>query len=739
MKIGLTFAAVLTAMHFALADGSSGDFLKSPENSATSTSQVGTKTDLGKYDRGGWYCIGERGYARQEGVGLRKSSTGSLCYDFPEESPEFIATLTLTCSTASSTASKKEHTLDYALVTPSGEEVTGAYTFKTGIQGGIATTTVIFETPVETAGLRFSNPGTEIFELSEVEWTSALRPLEINYTAREQVNLEEAFDVSVTEVTGGTEVCTFLSVTFNGETVTYDNPTLPQTPVFVTPSVSGDCLLTILARDSAGTEKVVHETIQVLAYATPQHLSITNLTRTGFDLSWSMSSGATPLSYNFTVNEPRSDVEVIVVPDWQENSDGYWTSATAFDLTPWTDGFTVTTVYATPSVEVAGLEFSFDEGETWASKLFIGGKYLLSTLNASRQRVMVRTKGTRPNYLTFELIQIKSTSIKETIAATAQTPHIAVTDLRPGSTVTVTLTATFEDINGGDAKVKRSAEPISVTLPTLPGFTAVSALTKWSRLQLTWPSELTGLQGEVRLFAERTIPRDVPAGLYLSRVHWTKSGGGLSASKAIALTNMTARPIHLRGNYTLKAVNAKGTTRQWDFSTEDENAASAYPYVIPAGGELLFAHADYTPSDLRDEVVLADVSALNFTPDWTLSLFEGESLCNALAPQTNATVRLAQDSLETIEATPVTAAMPLLDALYTPWNETIEVRLIGVETFQQGSSSMMLSYAKYLSDLTTTRKIFAQCRTYDGSAYSQPLELLLWEPEARVGTRFLLR
>ena len=105
-------------------------------------------------------------------------------------------------------------------------------------------------------------------------------------------------------MTGGTEVCTFLSVTFNGETVTYDNPTLPQTPVFVTPSVSGDCLLTILARDSAGTEKVVHETIQVLAYATPK-ISITNLTRTGFDLSWSMSSGATPLSYNFTVNELR--------------------------------------------------------------------------------------------------------------------------------------------------------------------------------------------------------------------------------------------------------------------------------------------------------------------------------------------------------------------------------------------------------------------------------------------------
>lgn len=738
MKIWLTFAAVLTAMHFALADGSSGDFLKSPENGATSTSQMGSKSDLEKYDRGGWYCVGDRGYARQEGVGLRKQSTGTLCYDFPEETPEFISTLTLTCSTASSTSSKKENTLNYTLVTSSGEEVTGSYTFKTGIQGCLASTTVFFETPVETVGLRFSNPGTEIFELSEVEWTSALRPLEINYTAREQVNLEEAFEVSVTEVTGGTEVCTFLSVTFNGETVTYDNPNLPKTPAFVTPSVSGDSLLTILARDSAGTEKVIHETIQVLAYATPK-ISITNLTRTGFDLSWSMSSGATPLSYNLTVNEPRPDAEVIVVPDWQEGTDGYWTSASAFDLTPWTDGFTVTTVYAAPSVEVADLEFSFDEGETWASKLFISGKYLLGTLNASRQRVMVRTKGTRPNYLTFTLAKIKSTAIKETIAATAQTPHVAVTDLRAGSTVTVSLTAYFEDVNGGEAMMSRSAEPISVTLPTLPSFTAASPLKTWSRLQLTWPLELTGLQGEVRLFAERTIPRDVPAGLYLSRVHWTKSGGGLSASKAIALTNMTARPIHLRGNYTLKAVNAKGTTRQWDFSTDDENAASAYPYVIPAGGELLFAHADYTPSDLRDEVVLADVSALNFTPDWTLSLFEGESLCNALAPQTNATVRLAQDSLETIEATPVTAAMPLLDALYTPWNETIEVRLIGVETFQQGSSSTMLSYAKYLSDLTTTRKIFAQCRTYDGSAYSQPLELLLWEPEARVGTRFLLR
>lgn len=739
MKGWLTFVVILTALHFALADGSSGDFLKSPENSATSTSQVGTKTDLEKYDRGGWYCLGEKGYARQEGVGLRKSTAGWLCYDFPEDAPVFIATLTLTCSTASGTSAGKEHTLDYVLVIPSGEEVTGAYTFKTGVQGGIATTTVIFETPVETAGLRFSNPGTEIFELSEVEWTSALRPLEIDYTTREQVNLEETFDVSVTKVTGGTEVCTFLSVTFNGETVTYENPTFPQTSVFVTPSVSGDCLLAILARDSAGTEKVVHETIQVLAYATPQNLSVTNLTRTGFDLTWSMSSGATPLSYNFTVNEPRPDVEVIVVPDWQEGTDGYWTSATAFDLTPWTDGFTIGTVYAKPSVDVAGLEFSFDEGETWTSKLFLGGKYLLASLNASQQRVMIRTKGTRPNYLTFTLAKIKSTAIKETIAATAQTPHITVTDLRPGSTVAVTLTATFEDINGGEAKVNRSAEPISVTLPTLPGFTAGAALTKWSRLQLTWPSELTGLQGEVRLFAERTIPRDVPAGLYLSRVHWTKSGGGLSASKAIALTNMTARPIHLRGNYTLKAVNTKGTTRKWDFSTDDESSTSAYPYVIPAGGELLFAHRSYTPSDLRDEVVLSDVSALNFTPDWTLSLFEGETLCNTLAPQTNATVRLAQDSLEEIEVTPVTAEMPALDALYNPWNETIEVRLIGVEQLQQSTDSVLLSYAKYLSDLTTTRKIFAQCRTYDGTAYSLPLELLLWEPEARIGTRFLLR
>jgi hypothetical protein len=744
VKRSAFFVILIAAFGPLFADGSSGDYLLSPDFSVTGTKAFTGPSD--SYDRGGWYCIDPKGYARKNGVGLRANANGSLCYDFPNNQLASVQTLTVVCSTASSAAAKAENTLGVELTTSTGENLSGSFSFFTGSQGGTASTTFLLEESILVKSLRFWNEGAQVFELGSVSWTSALPKLSVNYAVEESVRLGASFSIAVNDVSGGSGVYTSLSVSFNGFIHTVSDPFFPVSFSFDAPSTSGDYPFEIVVKDDKGMESRVSGTIQVVPYASPCDLTASAITRDSFELTWQMDGGVTPSAYTLEVEEQLTTTRatLVVTPDWTAESDQIFQSKTPFDLAPWTEGARVGSAFATVHGEIpTSFEMSLDGGETWVSKPFIGEKYLLNAIPAGAQQLLFRVKAenkTPPRYLTLELQQIQRTIETREIAVTAQQLQQVVTGLTSGSSYSVKVSAHYK--NADNSTAIRTSAPLIVTTQAFPAFTEVRNLADWEMLQLTWPKEERNLRGEIRIFAERSLPRTVTPGVYLSRVLWIKSGGGLSTAKAVALTNTTDRPIHLRGEYVLKTVKRDtGKTYSWDFSDKSAGALSVYPHVIPAGGELILASEKYPPFDCREGVVCANVQALNFTGDWDVALVKGNTLQNSLTPQENAVICLAEDSLLETETFRITAEMPRLDALYEPWMALVETRLL--RTFsvtQQGASTNSLfDYAAMLENLESTRKVWAACRTTDGTSFSVPIEVLIWQPPMRPGFLFRLR
>jgi hypothetical protein len=749
MKWFAGIVAFLATTCLLFADGAAGDCILSPEHTESSTVQFGGKSDKYKDSRGGWYCTGEKAYARKNGVGLRKESSGALCFDFPEESPEYIATLMVECSTASKTAAAKEHTLVVSLTTDLGEIITDSFTFKTGNQTVRVAAVFNFETPTAIRSMSFTNPGEQIFELSTIVWTSAFPELDIEQYITKIIELQGEVMVSFNRAMGGSGNYTYASIKFCDELIEWNMPTFPRSHTFTAPAMSGIYPVEICLKDSAGNEKRISQNVEVTPYARPCDLKATNITRDGFDLSWSMSSGATPVNYRLTITEnlKNPSATIVTVPNWTETEMGEWISDPLL-LNPWTEGNKIQAMLAETYDYKGNLWLSIDGGKTWKKKIYVVGVYTLGNLAAGdEQTLMFKVDATPPKYLTINLPKIVSVVEDRTIEVSAQQRLQTITGLSGGKSYTVTLCANYEVItltSTGESTIKNVtylSDPFTLQTSPLTGFSDVSVLEKWKRLQLTWPSNESGLTGELRVFAERSLPHSLPDGLYLSRVLWTKSSDDLPTSKAIVLTNISDRPISLRGGYILKTVKrATGTTYQWDFSDKSADAPTKYPYVVPAGGELIIAHSKYLPTDMRETVVQTNTNALNFTADWDISLWRGDTLQNTLTPQTNAVVRLVEDSLTETQVTELTEALPVIDTFYDPWMKTVEVALLETRTFAQGSATTtLISYSTYVNNLDRTRKVWATCSTKKESDISEIIEVILWKPANNMGFAFRMR
>jgi hypothetical protein len=142
---------------------------------------------------------------------------------------------------------------------------------------------------------------------------------------------------------------------------------------------------------------------------------------------------------------------------------------------------------------------------------------------------------------------------------------------------------------------------------------------------------------------------------------------------------------------------------------------------------------------LREGVVQTNKAALNFTGDYDLSLWCGETLQNTLTPQTNAVVRLVENSLTETKVTPLTEDLPIIDALYAPWMNVVETVLLDSRIVQQSFSTLIISYSSYLTNLEDTTKIWATCRTTSGADTSLPVEAILWSSRVKPGYRFSFR
>lgn len=740
MKWLAALVALLTTTCFLFADGSSGEFLLSPDFTETGTKKFGGSSDT--YNRGDWYATGTV-YARKNGAGLGKESSGTLSYEFPEGKAEYIHTLTMECATATKASASKEQTLCVTFITETGETLTYDEAFTTGSQTRPVTLVLNFEEAKPIKKMSFTNLGAQIFELCLVEWASSLAELELNYYVTSRCTLQGNIIVAINGVEGGTGTYSYASIKMGDDLLEWNNPTFPISHDMIAPTESGVLPVEICVRDDAGNEKRITRDVIITPYAQPRNLVASNITRNGFDLTWDMSSGTTPLNYEIHIQEEleKTSATIAIEPTWTETETGEWVSS-VISLIPWTNGNRVTSAHLTNSDYSGDLWLSKNNGDTWEKKMKIG-MFLLGSIPANTtQNILFKVNKTPPKFLNIKLSKIENVTMDVKFDLASQQRIYSVTGLTSGKKYRVRLDAFFNNVtdeSSGEV-VNYTSDPIIVQTLSLSGFTNIEVLDKYKRLQLTWPKGYTNLTGEINFFAQRALSSNIPTGLYLSGVLWTKSGGNLSTAKAIVLTNTSTQPITLKGKYVLKSVKRDtGYTTKWDFSTELDDGSKLYPCTIPAGGELVIAHSKYPPSDLREGVVQASKTALNFTGDYDLSLWCGETLQNSLTPQTNAVVRLVENSLTETKVTSLTEDLPIIDSLYSPWMNTVETVLLDSRIVQLSFSTLIISYSSYLTDLERSTKIWATCRTMSGSDSSLPTEVILWSSRVNPGYRFSLR
>ena len=736
MKRFLLLGVLLAGALSLRADGSSGDFLISPENDATTTKQFGSSTDT--LDRGGWYFEGSKGYAREKGVSLPKTTKGTLCYDFGEATPEAIYQLTVVCRTASKTYVNKELQLDVALA---GTELSSSQTFTSTSTDLETTLTFTFDTLPSVTGLRFSNPTEMIYEIASIAWISTLPELTVEIETPNTVSVGSTFICALNAIKGGNGHYTLAQITFNGETLDFINPVVPLSTTFTAPSVSGDYPVKVTVQDSQGNQKTVETTITVSPYAKPTDIETQNVGRDSFDLSWKLATGASPVSYTLSVAvSPKSTTyDIVLAPDWEQDESGFWVSKDVYDLTQYTNGFRITSCSAEVFGECKSFAVLKTDATSWKGCLFLGSYYLVGALKPAEYTALrFRVKAsTPPRYINL-ITTVDQTLLTETFGATAQLRQYTVSGMPSGTVLECSLSADYIAENGSTTKYK--SDTFRVEMQDFPGFASIEHFAKWKLLQFTWPENESDISGQVKVYVANAVNGLLDPGLYLTRVLWTKSGAGLTTSKAIALTNTTTKPIQLRGNYVLQAVKRDtGTTRTWDFSETDAEGNVTYPYIIAPGEDLVVAHASYLPSDCRDTVITSKKTALNFTADWDLTLLQGSEVRNTLTPQTNAVVRLAEDSLTALEVTSVTADLPTLDPLYDAWTKVEEIQLLDTFTLQKTDSVSQFNYAPYLLTKATSRRIWASCRTLSGTYASTAENILIWEAPPVKGIIFSLR
>lgn len=703
--------------------------------------------------------------ARANGIGIAPAATGGqsgMKYTCPEGETETIRQLTITCMASGTGAAKaaKIHTLG---ITFNNQEESLEESFSFG--GEVDTPhTIVFtlEEPIPLSTLTITNEtdqanNTSLFEINKVEWQADLPEITAKFFVNSAVALNVPVSAELYSVSGGTGKYTEYSFTFNGTTI-FTEP-YGGTIMFDTPTVTGVYPFILTVVDSAGTTLTVTKEITINPYVAPINLQASDITRTGFTITWDQPISSAVTAYEAKISpNPLYHIPPAITPKW-ESIDGGWQLKTPIDLSSFAKSSTIVVTVTAPGWEEAhadnpdfkGVIYnSSDGGETWECLRHLDNFWSVGNLSAEKPTILLRTdEATPPESLVFTLTFSPIT--KQSVEATGEKHTMTLTDLPPGQNYSVSINALYEKDDGKILRV--GSDPIEVALLPIPTLASVKANARFCSLTFTWPTGEEHLRCCCDLYEKRIIKYDFEPGLYLSRVYFTKktTGTDLSAGKAIVISNTTTEDIHLDGSYTYSITkNETGTVYSWDFSEKVENEDDGeetliYPYTVPAGGELIFYSSTYPPFDVREGAIPTTKQAVhNLTPDYTLSLSKDDTPCNTLAPQKNAIVRLKKNSITEVETTAITSTSTSLDNFYTPWVKLYETTLIKDFTLVSQGGQAQIYYTPYLED-PDVAYLEAHCSLVDGVTYSEKIVLILERystptdtPVKQTGYRLLL-
>lgn len=733
--LGLSLAPLLRA------DGDSGKLLATPErykdgelvpNTASATIRLGSGSDplVGKRDGwaalGGAYC-----YARLTGVGLRGNGKSVLCRPFDE--PETVSYVSVVCGAESKSSIGEPLALTLSLGT---REVETQY-FTLTEAGETQTLTFAFK-PIEASDLRLSNDGDKTFEVRRVSWYADLPPITVDVAITPstvdgiiQCSVGGTIRCSVTSCTGGSGTYVRARWIFNGATSSaIEN--LQSIATFTVPDREDTYPLSLEIVDDQGNSKTFSYTVNVVADATASHPVVTNITRTGFTLSWDRpTSGLTP--EEFAVRVTRSGkLDVTLTPEWSAAGKGWRTDA--FLLDDALDGLDAQTVFVVvPKTWAGNLKYSVNNAPWKDLERPMEGFFFGFNLSP-KQTLSFFTEADDPPASLKLSATLSHTYADKKIPLEGQKLIYPFTDLPAGKTFDVSITS-YTRQNDGTLTTKSIDLPITLLPIPRPAATLDGA----NRIRFNW-DDLDFNEDEdptinLRLFAKAPAETTLTPGLYLTRVLLTQS----KAAKAIALTNTSDSPISLDGkNYTL--IYSKYT---WDFYINDAAGKKAYPLSVPAHGDLVIVANQYRPVDLREGTALATANAIRYIKDdGPITLLRGSTIVNSLRPVMDAVVRLPADSLTGATTTPAAQADATIDALYDPWPQAVPT----ATAFYEGSytrNNVYCETARLLDDRpAAATRVWAELRTCLDGAESEPQIIELWAVPSgtpRPGFRLRLR
>ncbi len=709
--LGLSLAPLLRA------DGDSGTLLATPErykdgqlipNATSATIRLDSESDplVGKRD--GWAALGgDFCYARATGVGLRGDGKSVLYRPF--DPPETISYVSVVCGVESKSALGKPLALALSLGTR--EVKTQEFTIENS--GETRTVTFAFN-PIEAPDIRLTNESDTVFEVQRVSWFADAPPITV------EVDITPApaggtIRCSVASCTGGSGTYTRVRWTFNGNTSSAVDH-IQSMATFTAPDREGTYPLTLEIADDQGNSRTFSYSVIVGADATVAYPIVSNVTRTGFTLSWDRpASGFSPEA--FAVRVFRSDLlNVTLTPEWSPAGDG-WNSP-EFSLDDALDGLDAQNVAVTVPKDWQGdLKYYVGNG-SWTPLLRVGDTFLSFALSPG-QPFRFRVEKAKPPASLELNAGLSHTYEEEKIPLEGQKLTCTFTDLPAGKTVKVSITAHGRKDDG--TLTYYNSPELSVPLLPIPVPSAIFDSSgrirfKWDSLALD-PGENPTIS--LRLFAETPAETALPPGLYLTRVLLTQN----KAAKAIALTNTSASPIPLDGKtYTLTYGE-----NDWDFYVKDANNKNVHTLVVPAHGDLVIVANQYRPADLREGVAFATANAIRYLKDaGPVTLLRNGTPINKLTPVMDAVVRLPADSLTGATSTPATQADPKIDALYDPWPQATSV----TAPFYQGTYTPANRYLETESFLTKrpegATRVWAELRTTLNGSDSDPQILELW-------------
>ena len=709
--LGLSLAPLLRA------DGDSGTLLATPQrykdgqlipNATSATIRLGSESDplVGKRD--GWAALGgDFCYARATGVGLRGDGKSVLYRPF--DPPETISYVSVVCGVESKSALGKPLALALSLGTR--EVKTQEFTIEN--PGETRTVTFAF-TPTEAPDIRLTNESDTVFEVQRVSWFADAPPITV------EVDITPApaggtIRCSVASCTGGSGTYTRVRWTFNGNTSSAVDH-IQSMATFTAPDREGTYPLTLEIADDQGNSRTFSYSVIVGADATVAYPIVSNVTRTGFTLSWDRpASGFSPEA--FAVRVFRSDLlNVTLTPEWSPAGDG-WNSP-EFSLDDALDGLDAQNVAVTVPKDWQGdLKYYVGNG-SWTPLLRVDDTFLSFALSPG-QPFRFRVEKAKPPASLELNAGLSHTYEEEKIPLEGQKLTRTFTDLPAGKTVKVSITAHGRKDDG--TLTYYNSPELSVPLLPIPVPSAIFDSSgrirfKWDSLALD-PGENPTIS--LRLFAETPAETALPPGLYLTRVLLTQN----KAAKAIALTNTSASPIPLDGKtYTLTYGE-----NDWDFYVKDANNKNVHTLVVPAHGDLVIVANQYRPADLREGVAFATANAIRYLKDaGPVTLLRNGTPINKLTPVMDAVVRLPADSLTGATSTPAAQADPKIDALYDPWPQATSV----TAPFYQGTYTPANRYLETKTLLTKrpegATRVWAELRTTLNGSDSDPQILELW-------------